>query len=645
MKRLLYTLVATAISLATFAQSSQKMSYQAVIRNANNQLVDNKQIGLKLSILRGSASGTVVYTETQTPTTNANGLMSVQFGGGAGYSSINWAADTYFVKTEVDPAGGTNYTITGASQFLSVPFALYAVSAGNSSSDAAIATAATSLTAETTRATAAEASLLASVNAASAQLTALVAKADSVKASYDANVLVLNDSITKLNAQIASLTADKAQLQSSLTTAQATITQLNTQLATTTQANAATIASLRTQLTTANNKVTALTATLGTKDATITALTIQVADLNTALANAEAKAIADKGALQRQINELTQNAEVNQDPNSYDYTRYVFNYITGFDGGLNGEQRITDPVLAGYFKTSVIAAYPIKGTILGGFSSDNEIIRIGKAVKTKGAALTNAEITALLTGIATTVHPLVGNTATLATQLATLQAQKTADSTASAATIAALTETVGQKNEVITSLSTQVQELGEALTSAQTQFSTEKASLESQIEQLNNQQANGFQALNNNPFDDNIYDKYILSTGIFGIAPFLGTDGLNNFKTSVIAAFPIKGGALSDAELKAMLTAMKTKNYAALTNAEITALITVANPKHPLVASIAALQSINAGTEVFADFATAGITGAVSAKKAVYDTAIKAAITTKGNSLTLAEIQTIVNNN
>jgi len=79
--------------------------------------------------LQGSASGTVVYVETQTPTTNANGLVSIEIGGGAGFSIIDWSAGPYFIKTETDPTGGTTYSIPGTSQLLSVPYALHAKTA------------------------------------------------------------------------------------------------------------------------------------------------------------------------------------------------------------------------------------------------------------------------------------------------------------------------------------------------------------------------------------------------------------------------------------------------------------------------------------------------------------------------------------
>src|ERR1043166_3881171 len=120
----------------TFAQSPHKMSYQAVVRDASFKLVVSKPISMKVSILQGSATGTVVYAETQTPTTNANGLATVEIGGGTivsgNINTINWASGPYFIKTETDPAGGTSYSISNTSQLMSVPFALYAENSGSS---------------------------------------------------------------------------------------------------------------------------------------------------------------------------------------------------------------------------------------------------------------------------------------------------------------------------------------------------------------------------------------------------------------------------------------------------------------------------------------------------------------------------------
>jgi hypothetical protein len=116
-----------------FGQSPNGMSYQAVIRDASDNLVTSQTVGMQISILQGTANGTPVYVETQTPTTNANGLVSVEIGAGTlvsgDFSTIDWANGPYFIKTETDPAGGTSYSITGTSQLLSVPYALYAKTA------------------------------------------------------------------------------------------------------------------------------------------------------------------------------------------------------------------------------------------------------------------------------------------------------------------------------------------------------------------------------------------------------------------------------------------------------------------------------------------------------------------------------------
>jgi Protein of unknown function (DUF1566) len=118
------------LSSMAFAQAPEKMSYQAVVRDADNLLVVNQMIAMQISILQSS---TAVYVETHSPTTNANGLVSLEIGNGTvvsgNFASIDWANGTYFIKTETDLAGGTNYTITATSQFLSVPYALHAKTA------------------------------------------------------------------------------------------------------------------------------------------------------------------------------------------------------------------------------------------------------------------------------------------------------------------------------------------------------------------------------------------------------------------------------------------------------------------------------------------------------------------------------------
>jgi hypothetical protein len=120
---------------SVFAQAPQKMSYQAVIRNTSNVLITSTTVGMRISVLQGTISGPSVYTETQTPTTNVNGLASIEIGTGVvvsgSFSTINWALGSYFIKTEVDPLGGSTYTITGTTQLTSVPYALFSATSGS----------------------------------------------------------------------------------------------------------------------------------------------------------------------------------------------------------------------------------------------------------------------------------------------------------------------------------------------------------------------------------------------------------------------------------------------------------------------------------------------------------------------------------
>lgn len=119
---------------SSWAQIPEKMSYQAVVRNNSNQLVVNQKIGMQINILQGTESGAVVYSETQEPTTNANGLVTIEIGTGTSsddFSTIDWSNGPYYISTSTDPAGGTSYTITGVSQLLSVPYALYAKNVEN----------------------------------------------------------------------------------------------------------------------------------------------------------------------------------------------------------------------------------------------------------------------------------------------------------------------------------------------------------------------------------------------------------------------------------------------------------------------------------------------------------------------------------
>jgi len=118
------------IGSSAFSQFPDKMSYQAVIRNYAGELVNDHSVGIRIQIKQGNQFGGAVYVETHEAVTDANGLVSLEIGGGTiilgSFAAIDWASGPYFLQTETDPEGGSNYSINGVSQLLSVPFAQYA---------------------------------------------------------------------------------------------------------------------------------------------------------------------------------------------------------------------------------------------------------------------------------------------------------------------------------------------------------------------------------------------------------------------------------------------------------------------------------------------------------------------------------------
>lgn len=133
MKRNLFFLFLLAfMTIATVlqAQAPQAVTLQSVLRDAAGRLVSNRNVSVLISLRRGSNTGTVVYSETHTPTTNQNGLYTVFFGRGTAvtgtFAGIDWTQGPYYATVEADPNGGSNYTLTVSHPIVSVPYALYA---------------------------------------------------------------------------------------------------------------------------------------------------------------------------------------------------------------------------------------------------------------------------------------------------------------------------------------------------------------------------------------------------------------------------------------------------------------------------------------------------------------------------------------
>jgi hypothetical protein len=140
MKKLILSLVAIAtISLSSFGQAPEGFKYQAVVRDAGNTILNNQAVGMQIEILQGGISGIPVYTESFAPTTNTYGLVNLEIGTGTSsddFTIIDWANDTYFIRTSIDVTGGSSYAVMGTSQLMSVPYALHAKTAENVTNDA-----------------------------------------------------------------------------------------------------------------------------------------------------------------------------------------------------------------------------------------------------------------------------------------------------------------------------------------------------------------------------------------------------------------------------------------------------------------------------------------------------------------------------
>ncbi|MDB5284371.1 MAG: Protein of unknown function precursor [Bacteroidota bacterium] len=133
MKKFIYqsvfaiTFIVIALNLG--AQSPQKFNYQAVIRNSSGTIISSQSVSLRFSVRDASTTGTVLYQETQSANTNQFGLVTAEVGGGTAVSGtlsgVNWGAGQRFLQVEIDPTGGSTYADLGATQLLSVPYALY----------------------------------------------------------------------------------------------------------------------------------------------------------------------------------------------------------------------------------------------------------------------------------------------------------------------------------------------------------------------------------------------------------------------------------------------------------------------------------------------------------------------------------------
>jgi hypothetical protein len=133
---LLSTLCFLLLTLVVNAQTPPNaFNYSAVARNAAGQPIATTTIGIQITILKTSPTGVSQYSENHFVNTDAFGLFNLVIGAGAVQSgsmaTIDWSNDNYYLKVGMDATGGTNFLTMGTTQLLSVPYALYAKSAGS----------------------------------------------------------------------------------------------------------------------------------------------------------------------------------------------------------------------------------------------------------------------------------------------------------------------------------------------------------------------------------------------------------------------------------------------------------------------------------------------------------------------------------
>jgi hypothetical protein len=129
MKKILSAFMAIGFTAAMAQQAPQGLNYQAVARTASGLIIPTQNVNVRFTILTGSVTGTVVYQETHSTSTNNFGLFTLSIGRGTvvsgNFAAIDWGGADKFLRVEIAADGTSNYTVQGTTQFLSVPYSLY----------------------------------------------------------------------------------------------------------------------------------------------------------------------------------------------------------------------------------------------------------------------------------------------------------------------------------------------------------------------------------------------------------------------------------------------------------------------------------------------------------------------------------------
>jgi uncharacterized protein (TIGR02145 family) len=129
----IFTIILLIGSMSLLAQAPQGFNYQATVRDGNGQLVINQNVNFRFNIMRNSPTSLPIYVETHLAPTDDLGTVNIVIGQGTpstgNFAEIPWGEGTYFLGIELNTGDG--FIAMGTTQFLSVPYALYANSAGN----------------------------------------------------------------------------------------------------------------------------------------------------------------------------------------------------------------------------------------------------------------------------------------------------------------------------------------------------------------------------------------------------------------------------------------------------------------------------------------------------------------------------------
>jgi hypothetical protein len=132
MKKSYTILAALLLTAITFAQAPEGFNYQAVVKDAAGDIMVSTTIGVQVQLRETSIAGSVIYTETHSPTTNANGVFNLIVGQGTStdtFNTIDWANDLHFLEISMDITNGSAYVSVGTTQLMSVPYAVQAATA------------------------------------------------------------------------------------------------------------------------------------------------------------------------------------------------------------------------------------------------------------------------------------------------------------------------------------------------------------------------------------------------------------------------------------------------------------------------------------------------------------------------------------